>query len=185
MDKSAAISILRRLLGALWFGSIAAVVCLAVATNVGPKLGFEVFAIRGGSMAPAIPLGAAIVAAHTATDDIVVGDVVTIRAQNGVIYTHRVVEIDASETEHWLRTKGDANTTADGAPVPASSVVGVVDVAIPLLGFLIGLLSTPVGIVSFLAYAVALLGAIWELEEAEDATATDRRPARSPDVARA
>jgi signal peptidase I len=185
VDKSAAITILRRLLGALWFGSIAAVVCLAIATNVGPKVGLEVFAIRGGSMAPAIPLGAAVIAAHTATDDIAVGDVVTIRAQNGVIYTHRVVEIDASEAEHWLRTKGDANSTADGAPVPASSVVGVVDVTVPLLGFLIGLLSTPVGVVSFLAYAVALLGAIWELEEAEDATESNRRATRSPDVARA
>jgi signal peptidase len=185
VNRSAAITILRRLLGALWFASIAAVVCLAIATNIGPKVGLEVFAIRGSSMAPTIPLGAAVIAAHTATDAIEVGDVVTIRADNGVIYTHRVVDIDASEAEHWLRTKGDANTTADAAPVPATSVVGVVDVMVPLVGFLIGMLSTPVGVVSFLAYAVGLLGAIWELEEAEEATETNRRPARSPDVARA
>jgi signal peptidase I len=176
---------MRRLLGALWFVSIAAVVCLAVATNVGPRVGLQVFAIRGGSMAPTIPLGAAVIAGHTATDDIEVGDIVTIRADNGVVYTHRVVDIDASESVHWLRTKGDANTTADAAPVPATSVLGVVDVWVPLVGFLIGMLATPVGVVSFLAFAVALLGLIWELEEAEDATATIRRPIRSPDVARA
>lgn len=185
MGTSAAITFLRRLLGALWLVSLAVVVLLALAINLGPRFGLEVFAIRGGSMTPAIPLGAAVIAVQTSPDDIRVGDTVTIRADNGVIYTHRVVEIDASEADHWLRTKGDANTTADAAPVPVSSVVGVVDLTIPLAGYLIVMLGTPAGIVSFLAYAVALLIAIWELEEAEAAVQTHRRVVRSPDVARA
>ena len=185
MATSFAITFLRRILAALWLGSIVLVVLLALATNIGPRLGLEVFAIRGGSMSPAIPLGAAVIAAQTSPDAIQVGDVVTIRADNGVIYTHRVVEVDASEADHWLRTKGDANTTADAAPVPVASVVGVVDLSIPLLGYLIVMLGTLPGIVSFLAYAVALLAAIWELEEVEASVETDRRLARSPDVARA
>ena len=136
-------------------------------------------------MQPAIPLGAAVISVRTAPEAIAVDDIVTIRADNGVIYTHRVVEVDASEPDIWLRTKGDANTTADAAPVPVTAVVGVVDMTIPLAGYLIVMLATPAGILCFLAYAAALLLAIWELEAAEGEAETHRRSARSPDVARA
>jgi signal peptidase I len=182
---SAAITILRRTLGALWLASLAVVVLLALTTNLGPRFGLEVFAIRGGSMQPAIPLGAAVIAVRAAPEAIRVGDTVTIRADNGVVYTHRVIEVDASEPDVWLRTKGDANSTADAAPVPATSVVGVVDVTVPLAGYLIVLLATPAGILSFLAYAGALMLAIWELEEAEGVAEQRRRLAGSPDVAHA
>jgi signal peptidase I len=185
ISTSAAITILRRALGALWLGSLAVVVLLALTTHLGPQFGLEVFAIRGGSMQPAIPLGAAVISARTAPDAIRVDDIVTIRAENGVVYTHRVIEVDASEPDVWLRTKGDANTAADAAPVPVTSVVGVVDMTIPLAGYLIVMLASPAGILSFLAYAGALLLAIWELEEAEGDAETHRRHARSPDVARA
>ena len=185
ISTSAAITILRRALGALWLGSLAVVVLLALTTHLGPQFGLEVFAIRGGSMQPAIPIGAAVISVHTAPDAIRVDDIVTIRADNGVVYTHRVIEVDASEPDVWLRTKGDANSTADAAPVPVTSVVGVVDMTIPLAGYLIVMLATPAGVLSFLAYAAALLLAIWELEAAEGEAETHRRHARSPDVARA
>jgi signal peptidase I len=184
-STSTAIRILRRTLGALWLASLAVVVLLALTTNLGPRFGLEVFAIRGGSMTPAIPLGAAVVAVRTAPDAVRDGDIVTIRADNGVVYTHRVVEVDASEPDVWLRTKGDANSTADAAPVPVTSVVGVVGMTVPLAGYLIVMLATPAGILSFLAYAGALLLAIWELEEAEEAAERHRRLVRSLDVVRA
>ena len=177
--------LLRRTLGALWFASLAVVVVLALAITLGPRVGLEVFAIRGGSMAPALPVGAAIVAVRTAPEDIKVGDVVTIRADNGVVVTHRVIEIDASEANVWLRTKGDANATPDAVPIPITSVVGVVAITVPAAGYLIALLTTFAGLTSVLSYALALLLAIWLLEESE-ATADDRRRLPRPaDVARA
>ncbi len=180
-----AITLARRTLGAIWLLSLGVIVLLALATNLGPKVGFEVFAIRGGSMAPAIPLGAAVVAVRTAPDAIQVGDTVTIRADNGVIYTHRVVQIHERVDNRWLRTKGDANATADAAPVPATSVVGVVHWTIPLAGYLMAMLTTPAGLVSVVAYAIALLAAVWELEEVEASVQSDRGLRRTPDVARA
>lgn len=183
--RTGAITILRRGLAALWLLSLLTVVLLALATNLGPRVGVELFAIRGGSMAPAIPLGAAVVAVRTAPDDIRLGDVVTVRADNGVVFTHRVVEVDDSESDVWLHTKGDANATPDPAPVPPASVVGVVNITIPLAGYVMAMLATPAGNVSFLAYAVALLLTIWELEEAEVATHKARRLPGTGDVARA
>jgi signal peptidase len=185
ISTSTAITILRRTLGALWLASLVAVVLLALVTHLGPAFGFEVFAIRGGSMQPAIPLGAAVITARTSPEAIRVNDVVTIRADNGVVYTHRIIEVDASEPDIWLHTKGDANVTPDGTPVPVRSVVGVVEMTIPLAGYLIVMLATPAGVLSFLAFSGALLLAIWELEAAEGEAETHRRSARSPDVARA
>lgn len=184
LASSVVIPLVRRLLGVLWIASLATVVLLALATNLGPRVGLEVFAIRGGSMAPTIPLGGAVIAVPTEASSIQTGDIVTIRADNGVVYTHRVIEVDDSEVDVWLHTKGDANTTPDAAPVPLTSVIGRVTLIVPFAGYLIGLLATPPGIVSFLAYAVALLLVIGELEAT--GSARDRRPglARVPDVAR-
>lgn len=184
-DAYVATILVRRVLGTVWLAALATVVLLGLATNLGPKLGFEVFAIRGGSMTPTIPVGATVVAVRTTPESIRVGDVVTIRADNGVIFTHRVVEIDRSEADHWLRTKGDANTTADAAPIPEASVVGKVVVTLPLVGYVIAMMASPAGMVSFVAFMAALMFAIWGLEEAEAAAADHRRVAGRSDVARA
>ena len=180
-----AITILRRILGAVWLASLALVVLMALVTNLGPHVGLEVFAVRGGSMVPAIPVGAAIVAVRTPPEEIHVGDVVTIRADNGVVFTHRVVEIDASEADVWLRTKGDANATPDAAPIPMTSIVGVVPITVPIAGYLIAMLTTVAGLLSVLAYALALLLAIWLLEESEVAVEQRRRHPGPADVAHA
>ena len=165
MRTTIMITTLRRSLTVLWFGSLAIVVLLSLATNVGPKVGLEVYAVRGGSMAPTIPVGAAIVALRTDPEMIRVGDVVTVRADNGVVFTHRVVEVDDSEADTWLRTKGDANQSADGAPVPLDAVIGVVPGSIPVVGYLIAMLTTLAGTLSVVAYLIALLFAISFLEE--------------------
>lgn len=180
-----AITILRRTLGAVWLASIALVVLMAVSTRLGPLVGLEVFAVRGGSMAPAIPVGAAIVAVRAVPEAIKVGDIVTIRADNGVVFTHRVVEIDASEADVWLRTKGDANSTPDAAPVPVRSIVGVVAITVPVAGYLLAMLTTVAGLLSVLAFALAVLLAIWLLEESGVAADDHRHPRAPADVAHA
>jgi signal peptidase len=181
---SVAIPLVRRLLGVLWIASLATVVLLALAATLGPKVGLEVFAIRGGSMTPTIPVGAAVVAVRAEPSSIRAGDIVTIRADNGIVFTHRVVEVDDSEADVWLHTKGDANTTPDPAPVPLASVIGRVTLIVPFAGYLIALLATPAGIVSFLAFAVALLLVIGELEVAGAVGGRSPGLARVPDVAR-
>ena len=179
-----AIPLVRRLLSVVWIASLATVVLLALVANLGPREGLEVFAIRGGSMAPTIPVGAAVIAVSAEPGSIRAGDIVTIRADNGVVFTHRVVEVDDSEGDVWLHTKGDANTTPDAAPVPLASVIGRVTLIVPFAGYLIALLATPAGIVSYLAFGVALLLVIGELEMA--GAAGERKPGsgRVPDVAR-
>jgi signal peptidase len=166
----------RRILALLWYASLTLVVGLVVATHAGRAAGFETFAIRGASMAPALPLGSLVVVTPVDPGRIAVGDVVTFQADNGVVVTHRVVEVDASEADAWLRLKGDANESPDPVPVPVRSVVGTVAVVLPLAGYLVGMLTMPIGMVSVIAWflAIALAGTLLD----ERAT---RQPSEQPD----
>ncbi len=69
----------------------------------------------------------------------------------------------------YVETKGDANATADPALVPVTSIVGRVELQLPLLGFLATLLSVPLGLFGFLAVAGTVLCLIWLIEDVEAA----------------
>ena len=157
----------RRTVGLIWVALLLLLLGLAAVNMLGPKLGYQVFIIRGSSMVPAIPLGSLVAAQPVDTSTLAVGDVVSVRAQNGVVYTHRIVSIDATGAEGQLQLRGDANASPDGALVPASAVIGRVTVHAPVLGYLTALLSMPAGIVSIMSSLAALLLAYWLLEDFE------------------
>ena len=78
-----------------WPFSIALLGLVAI-NFLGPKLGYEIFVIRGGSMAPAIPLGALVATEPVNAGTFAVGEIVSVRGPNGVVYTHRIVAIDTA-----------------------------------------------------------------------------------------
>jgi signal peptidase len=100
-------------------GRIASGAAVAVATVaaglvlVPALLGWERYAIVSGSMAPAYDRGSLVLADVVSTSELRVGDVITYRPPPGAgpdhLVTHRIVEIRGDV----LRTKGDANRTAD------------------------------------------------------------------------
>ena len=149
----------------LWHTSLAILVGLVVLTHVGRAVGHESYAIRGGSMEPSIPIGSLAITSAIDASAVAVGDIVTVRAANGVVLTHRVVEVDASERQVWLRLKGDANSTPDAVLVQASSLLGEVTVILPFAGYLVGILTVPAGQLSVLAYFLAIGLATWTLDD--------------------
>src|SRR5207302_234622 len=82
-------------------------------------------------------------------------------------YTHRVVAVIDRADGRWIRTQGDANAGPDPTLVPASAVLGRVDLAIPFAGYLLALLSLPVGMMFVLGMAATLLSVAWLLESLE------------------
>ena len=66
--------------------------------------------------------------------------------------THRIISISGDE----VITKGDANNAPDD-PITMSQIKGKVLFAIPLLGYLVDLIKTPVGTIVILGAAVLLL----------------------------
>lgn len=155
----------------------ATVLALGLGARIGPALGFEAYAIRSGSMAPAIPVGALVFVERT-PDPAATGQAVAFHARNGVVVTHRVLEVIRMDEGVFLRTKGDANPAPDPTLVKASTIVGQVQHSIPLLGFLLAMLGMPTGLISMLALAGTLLVSIWLLEDLED----DARIARPSSV---
>ena len=158
---------IRRLLDLALVLLVVAVLGLVLAVNLGPRLGHDFVVSRGSSMEPAIHLGAATEVSQVQPADLRPGDIVTMREADGVVVSHRITRILQQPNGTFLETKGDANAAVDPVLTPVSDVTGRVDFSIPALGYLIYLLTLPIGVLSVLGLALTLLFAIWLLEDFE------------------
>jgi signal peptidase I len=146
----------RRALGLIWIALFAVIVGFSVLTRLAPLSGHDLFTIIGGSMEPSIPIGSLVVATKVDPTTVAVGDVVTIRADNGIFVTHRVIRVvDAPEGPSFA-LQGDANESADAGLVPARAIVGAANHYIPFAGYMRHFLSTIPGLVA----ALSLLGTL-------------------------
>ena len=145
------------------------VVLLAVVLSKGaPLVGRQSIVIGGSSMEPTIPLGSAIVVAAIEPSRLAVGEVVSMQVgPDHATYTHRIVAVVDRPDGRWIRTQGDANRDPDPTLVPASAVIGRVELTIPVVGYLLALLSLPVGVIFVLGLAATLLAVAWLLESLE------------------
>jgi len=143
-----------------------------------PLTGRQTIVIGGGSMSPAIPLGSAVVIGAVAPTELTAGDVVSLRiADQNATFTHRIVTVVDRADGVWIRTQGDANPEPDPTLVPASAVIGRVQLALPLMGYLIILLGQPIGVLFVIGLAATLLAIAWLLESLEPAPIAARRSA--------
>jgi signal peptidase len=159
---------IRRLLALVLVLLVVSVLALVLAVNVAPRLGYDFVVIRGGSMEPTIHLGAVTVVSDVQPGDLHVGDVVTLKETSDTLVSHRITRLVQMPDGLYLETKGDANATVDPVLAPAADVTGRVDFSIPSLGYLIYLLTLPIGVFSVLGLALTLLFAVWLLEDFED-----------------
>jgi signal peptidase len=141
-----------------------------------PLVGRQSIVIGGSSMEPAIPLGAAIVVQPADPATLAVGDIVSMQiGPERTTFTHRVVTVIDRADGRWIRTQGDANAEPDPTLVAASAVIGRVELVIPYAGYLLALLSLPMGVMFVLGFAATLLAIAWLLESLEP----DPRPRRA------
>lgn len=175
---TAGIRALRRAIDVTLVALIAVVLAtMLVARIVPPLTGGEVLVVAGGSMEPAIGMGAAILAVPVQAATLRPGDVVSLRVGPGrAIFTHRVTRVVTRADGTWLATRGDANPRPDPSLVPAATVIGRVAWTVPYAGYAIALLGSVTGIVCAMALAASLAAAAWILEGVE----SDRRAAGRP-----
>ena len=150
---------------------ITLILVVLVAVGLGrlvPLTGRQSIVIGGASMEPAIPLGSAVVVTPVDSSVLLVGDVVSMKVdESATTYTHRIVDVVDRPDGRWVRTKGDANDTLDPTLIPPTAIVGRVDLMLPLIGYLVALMSLPVGILFVLGLAATLLAIAWLLESLE------------------
>jgi signal peptidase len=152
----------RRLLAAAWVAALVSCVAVALFARLADGL-----VITGRSMEPAIPRGSFV----TLADDeaVAVGDVVTVRADSGVMVTHRVVRTIETTDGTLLELRGDANDAVDPSLAPISAVVGTVDLTVPYVGYLVAMLGMPIGLLGVVAFLAAGVLTVWWLEDVESA----------------
>ena len=132
----------RRVVGSIAIALLGILVVFSLFTHLAPLTGRELFTITGDSMEPGIPIGSMVAVTRTDPLTIVAGDVVTIRADNGVVITHRVARVIDRPEGRFFELKGDANPSADPAVAPARAIVGRVGEVVPVAGYLRAFLST-------------------------------------------
>lgn len=141
-------------------GILSGIILLVLAVLAGlliiPKLmGYEEMAVLTGSMEPNYPVGSLIFVKEIEPDQLEVGDVITYRLDSDTVVTHRIVEID--KEAQTVTTKGDANSSNDGSPVPYSKIVGKAHFKIPYLGYVSMNIKTPKGIMAICGVLIAII----------------------------
>jgi signal peptidase len=160
---------LRRVTDCLLVVVIVVVLFGVLLGRVVPMTGRQTLIIAGGSMEPALPIGAAVIVDPVPPPALAVGDVISLRTGNELkhIFTHRITRIVQRADGLWVETKGDANAHVDPSLTPVSQVIGRVTRSVPYAGFLLALLSVPSGVLLVILVAALLLAVTWLLESYE------------------
>ncbi len=118
-------------------------------------LGYKELTVLSGSMEPNIPVGS-VVCVDTRVDatELIEGDVVTYKLENGAYVTHRLLQNDTANRQ--LITQGDANDNED-APVSYERYYGRVKLHLPYMGYVITGIRTPRGIMAVTALVVVII----------------------------
>lgn len=122
-------------------------------------LGFGLSVVLSGSMEPELSTGdlLLVVAREEYKPDEVV---VFLDGRSAVV--HRIISMDGDT----VITQGDANNQED-EPISTELICGKVVLAIPLLGYLVSVIKTPLGTLLILALAVWLLNRSFRREQKE------------------
>lgn len=110
--------------------------------------GLKPYTVLSGSMEPEYHVGSLIYVKDTSVAELEVDMPITYRMKSGTVVTHRIVEINVSEsdpTSVTYTTKGDANDDIDGTPVSINDIIGRPVFTIPLLGYVCHFIQNPPG----------------------------------------
>ncbi|OTF03483.1 signal peptidase I [Halorubrum sp. SD612] len=133
----------------------------------------ESFVVLTASMTPAIAPGDVVIVAERDPTAVAEGDVVTfVRGTGDVPVTHRVIDVVDDGGALAFETMGDANEGPDPGLVPAGSLVGVVTLTIPWIGYVVQFAGTQIGFVALVLLPFGLLAVteVWSIVRDRDAS---------------
>lgn len=150
---------------ALGLAAVALSVLMLVGLGLGPRTGaYRTMTVLSASMRPTIPEGSVIVQTPIALSQVRVGDVITysIPVEDHRVVTHRVVEMIEGGASPVVRTKGDANRSADPWVARlAGEEVWRVRASVPKLGYALLALRQPAAKRVSLMLVPLLLAMVW------------------------
>lgn len=157
------LELVERMLAPLFLAAVTVIVIGLLAITVGPRfLPYQALVVRSGSMSPTIPTGSVVFYRRIDAAKVKVGDVIVFAkpGQADEKVTHRVYQIGDSSTGRYFVTKGDANGAPDGWRVPAVGTGWIAAAHVPVLGYALADLQSPLGRLLLLVVPAILLGLI-------------------------
>ena len=146
----------RVLLGALGVVLVFPLVALFGAAALPRLQGGASFVVRSGSMAGSYPVGSIALTKPIDRDAVRPGFVVLVPRRH-VLVLHRVVALRTIRGERYAQTKGDANPAPDPDLVKLPDPVLVAYRDVPVAGYLLGVVSTPIGWALLMVLPAALV----------------------------
>lgn len=123
-------------------------------------LGFGATVVLSGSMEPELSVGDLLIVVEA--DSYQERDVVVYQS-GGTAVVHRIIAVDGDV----ITTQGDANNSPDD-PITQANIKGVVVLAIPLAGYLVQAIKSPIGTLVLLGLAILLLEMSFRKDKKKD-----------------
>ncbi len=142
-------------------GIMMVVLILLAAALTGVRLlGLHPYAVLSGSMEPTYHAGSLIYVKMVDDKQLHVDDPITYMVMQDTVVTHRIVEVIPDPEDPDIlryRTKGDANSAADGNMVHCQNVIGRPVFSIPFLGYVSDYIQNPPGKYAAIGVSVLLI----------------------------
>lgn len=139
-------------------------IVITILSVIGSKMDFNSSIVRyipmqvlSGSMEPEIKVGDIVVSKAVDSSSIKEGDVITYKMGANTLVTHRVIEIIEMNGSNFYKTRGDANNVEDSDLVSRDNVVGKLALRIPRGGYVVDILTSPIGFVIFFVLPIVVL----------------------------
>lgn len=139
-------------------------IVITILSVIGSKMDFNSSIVRyipmqvlSGSMEPEIKVGDIVVSKAVDSSSIKEGDVITYKMGANTLVTHRVIEIIEMNGSNFYKTRGDANNVEDSDLVSEEDVVGKLALRIPKGGYLVDILTSPIGFAIFFVLPMVVL----------------------------
>lgn len=123
--------------------------------------GYSMFRVMSGSMEPTLPVDSMVLVKHTEASEVAVDDVISFYSQDpqldGMVNTHRVIEVNRENEKYSFVTKGDANYIADTVPVSEADLIGKVVFTSLFLGRMVRLMANPLVFLPLILIPLAII----------------------------
>jgi signal peptidase len=140
------------------YAVMAFLVGLVILLALSPVIGVRFDTILSGSMTPSINVGDLIIVAPHSAGDLEVGDIIVFHSPfGGTLVCHRIIAIEETGDTLVFHTKGDNNEDPDPFTIQSDSIVGKVQLSVPLMGYAIQWLRGPFGLLAIIAFGAAAL----------------------------
>ena len=150
-------------------GGAALLVALAILPGM---IGYHPVVVVSGSMEPSLGIGDVAVTKAVDPHTLKVDDVITFRTRLGLT-THRIIDIEQTESGRLFRTKGDSNSSPDVDLVTDARIVAKVAYSLPKVGYLMAFADSTNGMMFLIIGPTVVLILMWlrerDLKKAQSA----------------